>query len=113
MNHLRLGLWIYKRLFHLPTEALRQTNQGKYWSIEGAPTVPNEIGNATLATNEEQNTLLLQKIEEITAANGKRAAELQRESEGITTQAVRLRSKLEYEIAKKKLRRRCDLVKFI
>lgn len=112
VNHLRLGLWIYGRLFHLPTEALRQANQGTYWSIEGAPTVPNEIGIATLA-NEGQNTLLLQKIEEIMAANRQRAAELQRESEGITTQAVRLRSNLEYEIAKKKLRGRCALVKFI
>jgi hypothetical protein len=111
VNHLRLGLWIYGRLFHLPTEALRQTNQGKYWSIEGAPTVPNEIGNATLA-NEGQNTLLLQKIEEITAANCTRASELQRESENITSQAVRLRSRLECEIAKKKLRGHCDLVKF-
>ncbi len=111
VNHLRLGLWIYGRLFRLPTEALRQSNQGTYWSIEGAPTVPNEIGNATLAY-EGQNNLLLQKIDEITSANRERAAELQRESESITTQAVRLRSKLEYQIAKKKLRRRCDLVKF-
>ena len=111
VNHLRLGLWIYGRLFRLPTKALRQSNQGTYWSIEGAPTVPNEIGNATLAY-EGQNNLLLQKIDEITSANRERAAELQRESESITTQAVRLRSKLEYQIAKKKLRRRCDLVKF-
>lgn len=111
VNHLRLGLWIYGRLFGLPTEALRQANQGKFWSIEGAPTVPDQIGNATLA-NEEQNALLLQKVEEIIAANRKRAAQLQRESEGITNRAVDLRSKLEYEIAKKKLRRHCDLVKF-
>ncbi len=112
VNHLRLGLWIYGRLFQLPTEALRQANQGKYWSIEGAPTVPNQIGSAALAM-EVQNTLLLQKIEEITAANRQRAVELQGQSEEITSQAVRLRSMLEYEIAKKKLRGRCDLVKFI
>lgn len=111
VNHLRLGLWIYGRLFGLPTEALRQSNQGKFWSIEGAPTVPDQIGNATLA-NEEQNTLLLQKVEEIMIANRKRAAQLQRESEGIANRAVDLRSKLEYEIAKKKLRRHCDLVNF-
>jgi hypothetical protein len=112
VNHLRLGLWIYGRLFHLPTEALRQANQGKFWSIEGAPTVPNEIGNATLA-NEGQNNLLLQKLEEITEANREHAAQLQRESEGITNQAADLCSKVEYEIAKKKLRRHCDLVKFV
>jgi len=111
INHLRIGLWIYRRLFHLPTEALRQTNQGKYWSIEGAPTVPDQIGNATLA-NAEQNNVLLQKIAEITAANRVRAAELLFKSQAIADRVVVLRSKLEYEIAKKKLRSRCDLVKF-
>jgi hypothetical protein len=35
-----------------------------------------------------------------------------RESEGISNQAISLRSKLEYEIAKKKLRKNCDLVTF-
>jgi hypothetical protein len=112
VNHIRLALWMYGRLFHLSTEALRQSNQGTYWAIEGGPTVSNQIGNATLA-NEGQNVLLLQKIEEITIANRKRATELRLESEAITNQIVHLRSKLEYEIAKTKLRRRCDLVKFV
>jgi hypothetical protein len=111
MNHFRLGLWVYRRLFHLPTEALRQDNQGKYWSIEGAPTVSDQIGSATLAT-QEQNSLLLQKIDKIMAANRDNAAYFKRQSEGITSQAVALRSKLEHEIAKKELQRRCGLVKF-
>ncbi len=111
VNHLRLALWIYRRLFHLPTEALHQSNQGQYWSIEGAPTVSAVSGVATLA-KEEQNALLLETIEKITEANRGRAASLRRESEAITNQAVYLRSRLEYEAAKKRLRKRCDLVKF-
>jgi len=112
VNHLRLAVWIYRRLFHLQTEALHQTNQGQYWSIAGAPTVPMVSGVATMA-QEEQNTLLVQTIEKITIANRERAAGLRRESEAIANQAVHLRSKLEYEMAKKKLRKRCDLVRFL
>jgi hypothetical protein len=111
VNHLRLAVWIYRRLFHLPTEALRQSNQGQYWSIEGAPTVPKVLGIATLA-KEEHNKLLLDAIEKITIANRDRAYALQVESKVITSQAVYLRSKLEYEMAKKKLRKHCDLVTF-
>jgi hypothetical protein len=111
VNHLRLAAWVYRRLFKLPTDALHQSNQGQYWSIEGAPTVPAQIGVSTMAP-EEQNGLLLQAIDKITAENRARAIELQRESMAITNQAVYLRSKLEYEIAKKKLKGRCDLVRF-
>ncbi len=111
VNHLRLAVWVYRRLFHLPTDALHQSNQGQYWSIEGAPTVPSVIGVSTLA-KEEQNTVLLQAIESITTANREPAAALQRESKVIANKADYLRSKLEYEMAKKKLRKHCDLVKF-
>ncbi len=61
----------------------------------------------------EQNKVLLEAIEKITAVNRERAAALRREAEAIANQAGYLRSKLEYEIAKKKLRKRCDLVKFL
>lgn len=112
VNHLRLAVWIYRRLFNLPTEALRQSNQGQYWSIEGAPTVPNVSGVATLA-KEEQNTSLLETIETIIKANRERATALRREAEVVANQAGYLRSKMEYEIAKKRLRGRCDLVRFL
>ena len=111
VNHHRLAVWIYRRLFHLQTEALRQSNQGQYWSIEGAPTVPNVSGVATLA-KEDQNALLLEVIDKIAAENRGRAAELRHESAAITNQAGYLRSKLEYEMAKKQLRGRCGLVRF-
>ena len=111
VNHLRLAVWIYRRLFHLPTDVLHQSNQGQYWSIEGAPTVPSVSGVSTLA-NEEQNTMLIQAIETISLANSERATVLQRESKVIASRADALRSKLEYEMAKKRLRNRCVLVKF-
>ena len=111
VNHLRLAVWIYRRLFNLPTEALRQSDQGRYWSIEGAPTVPNVSGVATLAKAEE-NTALLDIIDKIRLANRERATTLWREAEAVANQAGYLRSKVGYEIAKKKLRGRCDLVKF-
>jgi len=111
VNHLRLAVWVYQRLFHLPTNTLHQSNQGQYWSIEGAPTVPAQIGVSTMA-KEEQNTALIESIDRITAANRERAATLQGESKAIANHADNLRSKLEYEMAKRKLRKHCDLVKF-
>lgn len=111
VNHLRLAVWVYLRLFHLPTDTLRQSNQGQYWSIEGAPTVPAQVGISTMA-KEEQNTALIESIDRITTANRERAATLQEEARAIARHADKLRSKLEYEMAKKKLRKHCDLVRF-
>jgi hypothetical protein len=111
VNHLRLAVWVYLRLFHLPRNTLHQSNQGQYWAIEGAPTVPAQVGISTMA-KEEQNAALIESIDRITAANRERAAALQNESRAIVNRADNLRSKLEYEMAKKKLRKRCDLVRF-
>jgi hypothetical protein len=111
VNHLRLAVWIYRRLFHLPTNVLHQSNQGQYWSIEGAPDVPSVIGVSTVAM-EDQNTMLLQAIEKISVANRERAFFLQRESKIIAQLADSLRSSLEYEIAKKRIGVECGLVKF-
>jgi hypothetical protein len=48
--HLRLGVFVYRRLFDLPTESLGKQPQGQYWSVEGAQTVPNVIGSAASRT---------------------------------------------------------------
>ena len=67
---------------------------------------------APKVAKEEHNRLLLDAIEKITLANRERALALRREAEAIANQAGYLRSKLEYEMAKKKLRKHCDLVRF-
>jgi hypothetical protein len=109
--HLRLGIFVYRRLFHLPNEALRKNRQEQFCSIEGATTVPNVTGVAGVA-EETRVDELLQSIDRIIAANRERAAQLQAESRDIRAQAVDLRGKLEFAIAKKKLRKRCDLVPY-
>lgn len=104
-------MFVYRRLFHLPTEPLRKQNQGQYFSIEGAPTVPDVIGSAALAT-EPGLEAVLQILNRTIEAKREKADLLQSESKGIRSQAIALRNKLELELASKKLQKRCDLVPF-
>jgi len=109
--HLRVGVFIYRRLFDLPTEVLRKESQGKYWSIEGAPTVPNVIGSASLG-NENDTERLLEIVNQNITSNRERAAQLAEDSRRIYVRAVELRRKLELAIASKKLGKGCNLVPF-
>lgn len=109
--HWRLGVFIYRRLFQLPTEALKKRSQGQYWSLEGAPTVPNVIGSSSIAA-EGQLDALVKVVDRIKAANQERAAELASESRRISIQASDVRAKVELALASKRLRGRCDLVPF-
>jgi hypothetical protein len=109
--HLRLGVFVYRRLFDLPTEALRKQSQGQYWSVEGAPTVPNVMGSASIATEGEIERLL-EIVNQSIASNRGHAAQLKSEAQQIHDRAVELRRKLELAMASKKLRKGCDLVPF-
>lgn len=109
--HIRLGVFVYRRLFGLPTEPLRKQEQGQYWSIEGATTVPNVVGVSALAATEALDSLI-QAMEGIVDQNRLRAGQLHSESKALRTKAVELRNKLELEIASKKLHHGCDLVRF-
>ncbi len=109
--HLRLGGFVYRRLFGLPTEVLRKQSQGQFWSLEGAPTVPNVIGAASIA-QEAEIERLIKVVNDCMVANREQATQLQNESDGIYNRSLALRSKLESALASKKLRKRCDLVPF-
>jgi hypothetical protein len=87
-------------------------NQGQYWSLEGAPAVPNVSGSATLA-DEAQIDALLVLVDKIVASNRSRALALQNESRIISERAETVTAQLEYAQAKKKLKRRCALVTFV
>ena len=108
---LRLGVFVYRRLFDLDTGALRKQPQGQYWSIEGAPTVPNVMGSACMA-NEDEIERLLEIVNQSITSNREYAAQLKDEAQQIHDHAVELRRKLELAIASKKLRKSCDLVPF-
>jgi uncharacterized protein (DUF2384 family) len=110
--HLRLGVFVYRRLFDLPTEALRKQSQGQYWSVEGAPTVPNVIGSASIA-NESEIERLLEIVNQSIASNRGQASQLKNEAQQIYDRAVELRRKLELAIASKKLHKRCDFVPYL
>jgi|GEM_PF-2316731 hypothetical protein len=109
--HLRLGGFVYRRLFGLPTEVLRKQSQGQFWSLEGAPTVPDVTGAASIAY-EGQIDRLIKVVNDCMAANRERATQLQNEARGIYARSVELRAKLELAIASKKLRKRCSIVPF-
>jgi hypothetical protein len=102
MNH-RLALFVYKRLFRLPTAALRLDQIDDSWTLNGE--------NATLALGSKpqmkgllsQIDALLTSEAALTSTLRERAAVLQRTFQGLIP-------KLDYAIASRRLRKRCDLV---
>ena len=108
---LRLAIFVYMRLFELPADALRKEANGRYWTIEGAPGAGETIGISSLAS-EELIDALLQTVNTVMETNQEKARSLLEESSGIALRTAKLRNRLEFAIASKKLRGRCDLVRF-
>jgi hypothetical protein len=109
--HSRLAAFVYHRLFQLPTQAIQKQPEGHYWSLEGAATLPGVTGTAGIGS-EAVLDALLRLMNQITESNGQRATQLRGEARTIQAQASELHGKLEFTIASKKLRKRCDMVPF-
>jgi len=111
VQHFRLGVFVCRRLFHLPTERLHKKSEGQYFSVVGAPTVPDVIGAAGLG-EEAAVERLLEIVDHIIQDNRENAAQLLSEAKGIRARATILRDRLGLAIASKRLHGRCDLVPF-
>jgi hypothetical protein len=103
--HLRLAVFVYKRLFQQQAPALRLEQNEPYWTVNG------EACTAALGSKEQMDGLvaLIDKLREKEAPTAQRllgkAGELQKEFQ-------ELLPKLEYTIAARRLHNRCDLVTF-
>lgn len=104
--HLRLAAFIYRRLFHLPTEALRTSDDGAYWTLNGQ--------QATLAcgpkTKVEALVVMLDKLRESEEAT---ARSMRDKAGDLQTSFVNLIPELDHAVASRRLRKRCDLVTFL
>lgn len=103
--HYRLAAFVYKRLFRIGKGWLDIVQMGQHWTLSG------EGATLALGSKEQMETLveLLNKLlvsEEADAqALRSRAGELERSF-------VELTPMLDYAIASRWLRKRCDLVTF-
>lgn len=104
MNH-RLAVFVYMRLFKLPTGALRVDGLDRYASLNGQ--------DATLAVGlNEQIEALMNKIEVLLKTEEASASVLQVKSAALEKGFQELIPQLDYAIASRRLRKGCDLVPF-
>jgi hypothetical protein len=105
--HYKLAIFVYERLFGLPTSALQVGRLGETgsWAIDGASTTLAQGQKERLEELLEQLNDLLDSQRSVAERLLSQALELQQEF----TQVSRL---LHFAIASRRLRRRCDLVTF-
>lgn len=103
--HYRLAVFVYKRLFRIPTQALRTDQPDSYWTLNG------EDSTLALGSKEQIDALVkaldnLLESEEATARTLRaQAGELQRSFQELTPE-------LDHAVASRRLRGKCDLVTF-
>ena len=105
--HFRLAVFVYKRLFRFSAPALESfnLNDGSNWALNGE--------DATLACgSEEQVTHLVERINMLLAYQKGQAETLLAEFAELQKSFQELISELDYAIATRRLRKRCDLVPF-
>jgi hypothetical protein len=107
----RLAVFVYRRLFHLETNALSTMSQGQYSTLEGAPVLRDMTGSAAFAS-EEQLGYLTAELDKIIAERREPAKRLAATSKKLLDELQELHRMFEHGIAGKKLRRQCDLVTF-
>jgi hypothetical protein len=105
--HLDLALFVYRRMFQIPTEALSRGKLNEGWCLKGG-------GGTTLARgSEERIEELLVRLENLLKSERRPAQELRQEAERLGTDLKSLHQKLSLAIAEKRLRRGCAMVPFL
>jgi hypothetical protein len=101
----RLAVFVYMRLFGLPTDALRKEMQTEgRWFL---------VGVGTLASgNEGQIDRLVGVLDNLVDSEQNKAETLRRESQGLQLKLDSLSQKLSLAIAERGLRGRCSMVTF-
>jgi hypothetical protein len=101
----RLALFVYKRLFRFPAAALTVTDYDSYWTLNSQ--------DATLAVgSKEQVGALLDLVNSLLTSEENTACVLRSKAGGLQKDFQELTPMLEYAIASRRLRKRCDLVTF-
>lgn len=109
VNHLKLALFVYRRLFCFSQHSLlihvrnAQTDQ---WIIEG-------FQGTSAEGTEQQLRALVSALDDLVAKEKETADGLQAKGHGVAEKLSALRSELNYAIASRRLRKRCDLVPFV
>jgi hypothetical protein len=101
----RLAVFVYERLFRLPAGALTVAGYESYWTLSGQ--------HATLAVgSKEQVDALLDLVNSRLTSEETTARVLRSKAGDLQKDFQELTPMLEYAIASRKLRKRCDLVTF-
>jgi hypothetical protein len=104
--HYRLAVFVYKRLFRLHAPALREYGQqGDYFTLEGEGCII-ALGSA------EQLKRLTEHIDQLLESEEPTARALRDKAVVLQQNFQEIMPKLDYAIASRRLRKRCDLVTF-
>jgi hypothetical protein len=103
--HLRLAVYVYWRLFNLPTSALHQAPRGNLVALAGSPQ-DYALGSAPQIDN------VLRILNGLLVSESATAETLRRNAEALQSEMNGLRDALSLAIASKRLHGFCDLVTF-
>jgi hypothetical protein len=109
VNHLKLGLFVYRRLFCFSQHSLlihARNLQTDDWIIEG-------FQGTSAEGKEQQLRALVSFLDDLVAREKETAEALQAKARTVEQKLSTLRSELNYAIASRRLRKGCDLVPFI
>jgi hypothetical protein len=103
--HLRLAVFVYARLFGMLTPALRTESQGAEWGLHG--------DSVTLAWgSKEQIDRLVELLDRLVQSEATKGRLLHHRLPKINEALGDVNRELEFAIASRRLRKRCDLVTF-
>ncbi len=103
--HLRLAVFVYKRLFHFAVPALRTSDDGTHWALYG------DVATLACGTGEQISGLVTQ-VNKLLVSEKSTAETLRSKFTHLQKGFQELMPMLEYAIAARRLRHRCDLVTF-
>ena len=108
VNHYKLGLFVYRRLFRFAEHSLllHARNPPNQWVIEGF------LGTSAEGT-EQQLRALVSVLDDLVASEKNTAEQLQAKAHLLEERLTLLGSELNYAIASQRLRKKCDLVPFV
>ncbi|MGA8429503.1 MAG: hypothetical protein WB729_06755 [Candidatus Sulfotelmatobacter sp.] len=109
VDHRKLGLFIYRRLFRCTQHSLQKHFSNplarEYWILEG-------FEGTSAAGTEQQLTALISVLDDLVIKEKDNADRLQADARVLEQSLTSLRSELNYAVAHRHLKSRCDLVPF-
>lgn len=103
--HYRLGVFIYRRLCHSLDFALSKRYQNPLWVLEGFDGTP-------ASGTEQELDALLSYLDSLMLRERSTADRLLRNARALEQNLTSLRSEINYAVAARRLRHKCDLVPF-